>query len=134
MNKLFENLQSKWNVLVMVLIALMSLSLASCKDDPEDDVDALADYYFQFEVVDRGTMSDAQASAEMGNLNAAFEPMTAYEKSQAIYVFDTLVERLRVSYSGVNEFEVSFRVKLMTGKTTVKSRVIHIKTIGCTVD
>ena len=120
----------------MVLVAMMSLSLASCGGDDDDDGggDALSDYYFQFEVVDRGTMSDAQASAEMGNLNAAFEPMTAYEKSQAIYVFDTLVERLRVSYSGVNEFEVSFRVKLMTGKTTVKSRVIHIKTIGCTVD
>lgn len=64
MNKFFESLQSKWNVLAMVLIAMMSLSLASCGGDDDDDggSDALSDYYFQFEVVDRGTLSDAMAS------------------------------------------------------------------------
>ena len=135
MNKIFEKLQSKWNVLAMVLIAMMSLSFASCGED-DDDVggDALSDYYFQFEVVDRGTLSDAAASQLMGQLNADAGTLPAYKKSEAIYVFDSMVESLRVDFAGVNEFELSFRVKLMTGKSTVKSKVIHIKTIGCTVD
>lgn len=136
MNKIFEKLQSKWNVLAMVLVAMMSLSLASCGGDDDDDGggDALSDYYFQFEVVDRGTLSDAAASQLMGQLNADAGTLPAYQKSQAIYVFDSMVESLRVDFAGVNEFELSFRAKLMTGKSTVKSRVIHIKTIGCTVD
>ena len=136
MNKIFEKLQSKWNVLAMVLVAMMSLSFASCGGDDDDDVggDALSDYYFQFEVVDRGTLSDAAASQLMGQLNADAGTLPAYKKSVAIYVFDSMVESLRVDFAGVNEFELSFRVKLMTGKSTVKSKVIHIKTIGCTVD
>ena len=136
MNKIFEKLQSKWNVLAMVLIAMMSLSFASCGGDDDDDVggDPLSDYYFQFEVVDRGTLSDAMASQLMGQLNADAGTLPAYKKSEAIYVFDTMVESLRVDFAGVNEFELSFRAKLMTGKSTVKSKVIHIKTIGCTVD
>ena len=136
MNKFFENLQSKWNVLAMVLVAMMSLSLASCGGDDDDDVggDALSDYYFQFEVVDRGTLSDAMASQLMGQLNADAGTLPAYKKSEAIYVFDSMVESLRVDFAGVNEFELSFRVKLMTKTTTVKSKVINIKTIGCTVD
>ena len=136
MNKIFEKLQSKWNVLAMVLVAMMSLSFASCGGDDDDDVggDPLSDYYFQFEVVDRGTLSDAAASQLMGQLNADAGTLPAYKKSEAIYVFDSMVESLRVDFAGVNEFELSFRVKLMTGKSTVKSKVIHIKTIGCTVD
>lgn len=136
MNKIFEKLQSKWNVLAMVLIAMMSLSFASCGGDDDDDVggDALSDYYFQFEVVDRGTLSDAAASQLMGQLNADAGTLPAYKKSEAIYVFDSMVESLRVDFAGVNEFELSFRAKLMTNRTTVKSKVIHIKTIGCTVD
>ena len=136
MNKIFEKLQSKWNVLAMVLVAMMSLSFASCGGDDDDDVggDALSDYYFQFEVVDRGTLSDAMASQLMGQLNADAGTLPAYKKSEAIYVFDNMVESLRVDFAGVNEFELSFRAKLMTGKSTVKSKVIHIKTIGCTVD
>ena len=136
MNKIFEKLQSKWNVLAMVLIAMMSLSFASCGGDDDDDGggDALSDYYFQFEVVDRGTLSDAMASQLMGQLNADAGTLPAYKKSEAIYVFDSMVESLRVDFAGVNEFELSFRAKLMTNRTTVKSKVIHIKTIGCTVD
>ena len=134
MNKIFEKLQSKWNVLAMVLVAMMSLSFASCGGDDDDDVPELSDYYFQFEVVDRGTLSDAAASQLMGQLNADAGTLPAYKKSEAIYVFDSMVEDLRVNFSGMNEFELSFRVKLMTGKSTVKSKVIHIKTIGCTVD
>lgn len=136
MNKIFEKLQSKWNVLAMVLVAMMSLSFASCGGDDDDDVggDPLSDYYFQFEVVDRGTLSDATASQLMGQLNADAGTLPAYKKSEAIYVFDSMVESLRVDFAGVNEFELSFRAKLMTGKSTVKSKVIHIKTIGCTVD
>ena len=136
MNKIFEKLQSKWNVLAMVLVAMMSLSFASCGGDDDDDVggDPLSDYYFQFEVVDRGTLSDAMASQLMGQLNADAGTLPAYKKSEAIYVFDSMVESLRVDFAGVNEFELSFRAKLMTGKSTVKSKVIHIKTIGCTVD
>ena len=136
MNKIFEKLQSKWNVLAMVLVAMMSLSFASCGGDDDDDVggDALSDFYFQFEVVDRGTLSDAAASQLMGQLNADAGTLPAYKKSEAIYVFDSMVESLRVDFAGVNEFELSFRAKLMTGKSTVKSKVIHIKTIGCTVE
>ena len=136
MTRFLKCMQSKWNVLAMVLIAMMSMSLASCGGDDDDDIggDALNDYYFQFEVVDRGTLSDAAASQLMGQLNADAGTLTAYKKSEAIYVFDSMVESLRVDFAGVNEFELSFRAKLMSNRTTVKSKVIHIKTIGCTVD
>lgn len=136
MTRFLKCMQSKWNVLAMVLIAMMSMSLASCGGDDDDDIggDALNDYYFQFEVVDRGTLSDAMASQLMGQLNADAGTLTAYKKSEAIYVFDSMVESLRVDFAGVNEFELSFRAKLMSNRTTVKSKVIHIKTIGCTVD
>ena len=136
MTRFLKCMQSKWNVLAMVLIAMMSMSLASCGGDDDDDIggDALNDYYFQFEVVDRGTLSDAAASQLMGQLNADAGTLTAYKKSEAVYVFDSMVESLRVNYAGVNEFELSFRAKLMSNRTTVKSKVIHIKTIGCTVD
>lgn len=133
MTKVMKNLLSKWNVLAIALVAMMSVSLTSCGSDGEDIPD-LADYYFQFEVVDRGTLSDAEASQLMGQLNAQTGTLPAYEKAQAIYVFDSLVEDLRTSFAGVNEFELSFRVKLMTKQTTVKSKVINIKTIGCTVE
>lgn len=94
----------------------------------------LNDYYFQYEVVDRGTLSDADANALMGTLNSLTGTMTAYTKAEAIYVFDSVVEDLRTSFAGVNEFELSFRVKLKTKAMTVKSKVINIKTIGCTVE
>lgn len=136
MTKKFMNLLSKWNVLAVALIAMMSVSLASCGSDGDDSgsESTLNDYYFQFEVVNRGTLSDADANALMGQLNSQTGTMTAYTKAEAIYVFDSVVEDLRTSFAGVNEFELSFRVKLMTKTTTVKSKVINIKTIGCTVD
>lgn len=136
MTKKFMNLLSKWNVLAVALIAMMSVSLASCGSDGDDSgsENTLNDYYFQFEVVNRGTLSDADANALMGQLNSQTGTMTAYTKAEAIYVFDSVVEDLRTSFAGVNEFELSFRVKLMTKTTMVKSKVINIKTIGCTVD
>lgn len=136
MTKKFMNLLSKWNVLAVALVAMMSVSLASCGSDGDDSgsENTLNDYYFQFEVVNRGTLSDADANALMGTLNSQTGTMTAYTKAEAIYVFDSVVEDLRTSFAGVNEFELSFRVKLMTKTTTVKSKVINIKTIGCTVD
>ena len=136
MTKSIMNLLSKWNVLAVALVAMMSVSLASCGSDGDDSgsENTLNDYYFQFEVVNRGTLSDADANALMGTLNSQTGTMTAYTKAEAIYVFDSVVEDLRTSFAGVNEFELSFRVKLMTKTTTVKSKVINIKTIGCTVD
>ena len=136
MTKKFMNLLSKWNVLAVALVAMMSVSLASCGSDGDDSGSetTLNDYYFNFEVVNRGTLSDADANALMGTLNSQTGTMTAYTKAEAIYVFDQVVEDLRTSFAGVNEFELSFRVKLMTKTTTVKSKVINIKTIGCTVE
>jgi len=136
MTKKFMNLLSKWNVLAVALVAMMSVSLASCGSDGDDSgsENTRNDYYFQFEVVNRGTLSDADANALMGQLNSQTGTMAGYTKADAVYVFETLVEDLRTSFAGVNEFELSFRVKLMTKTTTVKSKVINIKAIGCTVD
>ena len=131
-----KNLLSKWNVLAIALVAMMSVSLTSCGSDSDESgsENTLNDYYFMFEVVNRGTLSDADANALMGSLNSQMGTLTAYTKAEAIYVFDNVVEDLRTSFAGVNEFELSFRVKLMTKTTTVKSKVINIKTIGCTVE
>lgn len=136
MTKKMMNLFSKWNVLAIAMVAMMSVGFASCgsDDDESGSETTLNDYYFLFEVVNRGTLSDADANALMGSLNAQMGTMTAYTKAEAIYVFDQVVEDLRTSFAGVNEFELSFRVKLMTKTTTVKSKVINIKTIGCTVE
>lgn len=130
------NLLSKWNVLAVALVAMMSVSLASCGSDGDDSgsENTLNDYYFQFEVVDRGTLSDADANALMGQLNSTTGTMTAYTKAEAVYVFDSVVESLRTNYTGYNGFELSFRVKLMTKTTSVKSKIIHIKTMDCTVE
>lgn len=130
------NLLSKWNVLAVALVAMMSVSLASCGSDGDDSgsENTLNDYYFQFEVVDRGTLSDADANALMGQLNSTTGTMTAYTKAEAVYVFDNVVESLRTNYTGYNGFELSFRVKLMTKTTSVKSKIIHIKTMDCTVE
>ena len=134
--KVMKNLLSKWNVLAIALVAMMSVSLTSCGSDGDESgtENTLNDYYFLFEVVDRGTLSDADANALMGSLNSQMGTLTAYTKAEAIYVFDNVVEDLRTSFAGVNEFELSFRVKLMTKTTTVKSKVVNIKTIGCTVE
>jgi len=136
MTKVMKNLLSKWNVLAIALVAMMSVSLTSCGSDGDESgsENTLNDYYFLFEVVNRGTLSDADANALMGSLNSQMGTLTAYTKAEAIYVFDNVVEDLRTSFAGVNEFELSFRVKLMTKTTTVKSKVINIKTIGCTVE
>lgn len=136
MTKVMKNLLSKWNVLAIALVAMMSVSLTSCGSDGDESgtENTLNDYYFLFEVVDRGTLSDADANALMGSLNSQMGTLTAYTKAEAIYVFDNVVEDLRTSFAGVNEFELSFRVKLMTKTTTVKSKVVNIKTIGCTVE
>ena len=131
-----KNLLSKWNVLAIALVAMMSVSLTSCGSDGDESgsENTLNDYYFLFEVVNRGTMSDADANALMGSLNSQMGTLTAYTKAEAIYVFDNVVEYLRTSFAVFNEFELSFRVKLMTKTTTVKSKVVNIKTIGCTVE
>ena len=136
MTKVMKNLLSKWNVLAIALVAMMSVSLSSCGSDGDESgsENTLNDYYFMFEVVNRGTLSDADANALMGSLNSQMGTLTAYTKAEAIYVFDNVVEDLRTSFAGVNEFELSFRVKLMTKTTTVKSKVVNIKTIGCTVE
>lgn len=137
MTKMMKNLLSKWNVLAVALVAMMSFGLTSCGSDSDDESGGdttLNDYYFNFEVVDRGTLSDADANALMGQLNATTGTMTAYTKAEAVYVFDSVVESLRTNYTGYNGFELSFRVKLMTKTTTVKSKVIHIKTMDCTVE
>jgi hypothetical protein len=136
MTKVMKNLLSKWNVLAIALVAMMSVSLTSCGSDGDESgsENTLNDYYFLFEVVNRGTLSDADANALMGSLNSQMGTLTAYTKAEAIYVFDNVVEDLRTSFAGVNEFELSFRVKLMTKTTTVKSKVVNIKTIGCTVE
>ena len=136
MTKVMKNLLSKWNVLAIALVAMMSVSLTSCGSDGDESgsENTLNDYYFLFEVVDRGTLSDADANALMGSLNSQMGTLTAYTKAEAIYVFDNVVEDLRTSFAGVNEFELSSRVKLMTKTTTVKSKVVNIKTIGCTVE
>ena len=136
MTKVMKNLLSKWNVLAIALVAMMSVSLTSCGSDGDESgsENTLNDYYFLFEVVNRGTLSDADANALMGSLNSQMGTLTAYTKAEAIYVFDNVVEDLRTSFAGVNEFELSFRVKLMTKTTTVKSKVVNIKKIGCTVE
>lgn len=126
------------SILPIILMAVMGVGLASCGSDDNDDIggsdSALGDYYFQCEVVDRGTLSDAQASQLMGALNSELPVMEAYTKDQAIYVFDRNVEDLRVTYSGANDFELSFRIKLMLKTSTIKSKVVSIKRNGCTVN
>ncbi len=137
---------------LMVTILMVLLLASSCQKELPDSLknvevnqgdntsdnpsqqETFSDYYFLFEVVDRGTLGDADANALMGQLNSTTGTMTAYTKAEAVYVFDSVVESLRTNYTGYNGFELSFRVKLMTKTTTVKSKVIHIKTMDCTVD
>ena len=70
----------------------------------------------------------------MGALNSELPVMEAYTKDQAIYVFDRSVEDIRVTYSGANDFELSFRIKLMLKTSNIKSKVVSIKRNGCTVN
>lgn len=117
-----------------VVLSLMFLNVAICSctsdDDPRID---LGDYYFRFEVVDRGTLSDGEANQVMGALNAQMPTMNGYKRDEAIYVYDKQIEALRVAYSGSNDFELSFRVKLMVETSVVKSNVVKIARQGCTI-
>lgn len=137
MTKKLKNLLSKWNVLAIALVAMMSVGLSSCDgDDLKEDIEdsTLGDYYFKFDVVDRGTLSDAQANQLVGSLNTDISTMNAYTKAQAVYVFDREIESLRVGFSGNNDFEVSLKASLMLKTSTIKSNIIHITRHGCTIE
>lgn len=138
MTKKLKNLLSKWNVLAIALVAMMSVGLSSCggDDDHNNDIadSTIGDYYIKFDVVDRGTLSDAQANQFVGSLNSTIKPMNASTKAQAVYNFDSGIESIRVGYSGNNDFEVSFKASLMLKTSTIKSNIIHITRHGCTIE
>jgi hypothetical protein len=130
-----KNLLSKWNVLAIALVAMMSIGLSSCNgdDDPDVIIDR-GDFYYSFELVDRGTFSDADANKLIGELTASMPTYTAYSQADAVYRYDKEIENLRVGFSGSNAFEISFRVKLMCDKKIIKSKVVKVYRSGCTVE
>lgn len=132
--EILKNLQSKWNVLALALIAIMTIGFSSCGgDDEKIDDNTIGDFYFSFDLIDRGTFSEAEANQFMGYLNSGTDAMEGISKEAAIYVFDKNVESVRVAYSGSNTFEVTFKIKLMLNGKEVKSKIIEIKRNGCTV-
>ena len=128
-----RGLLSKANMMVVIFMAVMSVGLSSCGDDNGDDIVTVGDFYFSFELVDRGTLSSSDANALMGALNASVTPMDGWKRDEAIYVYNREIEGLRVDYSGNNDFEVTFIMKLMESNKVVKSNVVEIKRSGCTI-
>lgn len=128
-----KNLQSKWNVLALALIAFMSIGFTSCDHDDDPEPNPIGDYYFSFDLIDRGILSESEANQFVGYLNASLDAMEGWTKEQAIYAFDKSVENIRVAYSGSNDIEITFKMKLMLEKKEVKSKIIEIKRNGCTV-
>lgn len=125
----------KWNVMTIALVAMMSIGFSSCGGDDDDPViDERGDFYYQFTLVDRGTLSESEATKLIGALTADSPTYTASTKADAIYRYEKEVENLRVGFSGNNSFEVAFKIELKVKQTVVKSNVIRIYRSGCVVE
>ena len=131
----FNYLLCKWNVMAIALVAMMSIGFTSCNSDGDDDpVIERGDFYYAFDLIDRGTFSEADANKLIGELTAAMPTYTAYRQPDAVYKYDKEIENLRVGFSGSNSFEISFRVKLMCDKKVVKSKVVKVYRNGCSIE
>lgn len=121
------------NLVACLFMALGAFTFVACNDDKDEPVDEFGDYYIKFELVDKGTFTEAEANQLIGELNSGVEAQEGISKDQAIYLFDRVMRNLELTYSGTNKFEVSFRVKLMNKNSTVKSQMVKITRNGCTV-
>jgi hypothetical protein len=124
----------KWNVMAIALVAMMSIGFSSCGGDDDPVIDERGDFYYQFTLVDRGTLSESEATKLIGGLTADSPTYTASTKADAIYRYEKEVENLRVGFSGNNSFEVAFKIELKVKQTVVKSNVIRIYRSGCVVE
>lgn len=108
------------------------LSLTACGDDDEK-VEDFGDYYLKFELIDKGTFTNSEANQFIGILNSDVEPMEGVSKDEAVYYYNKAIQNLKNEFGGTNDFEVSFRVRLMNNSSTVKSQDIYISRTGCVV-
>lgn len=114
---------------MLALVLGSAVSFTSCSDDDEKNSQALNDYYIEFSVADRGTLSASAASQIAGELTAAGVHMNGVTYQEASYRFDSALESL--VDTDEYPFELTLKASLKTGNKTVKSRNIRFSRNGC---
>lgn len=120
-----------WSILVVLALVLGSaVSFTSCSDDDDNNKSqALNDYYIEFSVADRGTLTASEASQIAAGLNTIGLEMNGVTYQEASYSFEHFLEGL--VDTDEYEFELTLTASLKTGKKTVKTRNIRFSRNGC---
>lgn len=119
-----------------MLLALMMCSFAftACSDDDDDNKDnTLADYYVEFALVDKGTLTSAEASTLIGSLNSEDLTLDGYTYSEATYAFNKFTKELAEDLNEEHDYSVTFKANLKTDNKTVSSKTFYITKTGCTL-
>ncbi|MBQ0057071.1 MAG: hypothetical protein KBT20_05370 [Bacteroidales bacterium] len=117
---------------MLVLLLGTSVVTTSCDDDNETSTSqGIGDYYVEFSVDDKGTLSASEASQMAGELNSIGVTMDNCTREQAEYYFDTLLKSL--VDNDVYSFEVTFKASLMLEKKVIKSKKLQFSRNGCRV-
>lgn len=122
--------------LVMVMMVLFSsLALVSCEPDP-DPIDEFNDYYVEFSIKDRGTLTNQEASQMTGELNAMGFYIDDSSRSEAVHYFDEWARELSRDLNKERyDFDCSLYMKLMNEKkNSVAQHTLTFSSNGCRLD
>lgn len=129
-NKLFASL------CMVMAVLFTSFSLVSCDDDDDDTISDIQDYYVEFSVKDKGTLTNQEANIMVGELNAEGYFVDDCSKSEAIHYFDEWARELsRELNEDSYNFEATIAMKLMDEqKKAVKQHLLMFSKAGCRLD
>lgn len=130
-NKFFASL------FMVMAVLVSSFSFVSCGDDDDDPVISdIQDYYVEFSVKDKGTLTNQEATIMVGELNAEGYYIDDCSKSEAIHYFDEWARELsRALNEESYNFEATLAMKLMDEqKKAVKQHLLKFSKSGCRLD
>lgn len=119
-------------VMLFVLLVGTAVSFSSCSSDDDDIVSTtIADYYVEFSVYDRGTLSATEASQIATALNSSELEWDGYTLEHAKYEFNKELNTL-VS-NDPYPFDATFMASLKADSRTVYTKKIYFSKDGCRV-
>ena len=119
-------------VMLFVLLVGTAVSFSSCSSDDDGFVSTtIADYYVEFSVYDRGTLSAAEASQMAADLNTIGIEWNGYTLEEAKYAFDKLMNSL--VDNDAYAFDATFMASLKADGRTVYTKKISFSKNGCRV-
>lgn len=131
--------------LFSLLMVCLSMTLASCKDDKDEPVNEIDDWYSECTSVSGGGLSTQQCSQLQNTINTDTDlemgPQYVWrnmDKSQAIYYFDRQTKNFATIFSGgmsgvSGTLTITFALKNSKGSTIKTSRV-KITSSGSSVE